>query len=275
MKIFNRRKLYIYLIALVIVELCLTMYLANWRSTFWNAVSSHNENVFIVYLIYFAIAALSLCFIGSYEGYLITLIALSYRTELTKKALKTTIDHMALSQIKQEDCLLYPQLLLNLIIGILRNACLLVIYGYFVVLVSPWYLLYPVIYAILSSLAGYKLAFPLINLNYINQNMEAKFRQCLTKRNYGKAFVNNFNLAKSTKLLGYWQIGVSQLSVVLPYICLASLYFSFRITFGILMQVASAMNSMTDCLGFYLQSFNDINKLLSCRKRLLEIGVLK
>lgn len=275
MKTFNRRKLYILLIVLVIVELGLTMYLANWRSTFWSAVESHDYHIFILYLGYFAIVALSLCFIGSYQQYIITLLGLSIRTTLTRRALNSKEEHIAKSQIIQEDCLVYPQLYLSLCIGGLRNTCLLIVYSYFVIAVSSWYLLYPLIYAIVSTVVGYKLALPLINLNYINQNMEASFRQLLTKINYGKAFVNNFNLAKATKRLGYWQIGSSQLSVVLPYLCLAPLYFTFKLTFGVLMQVASVMNSMTDCLSFYLNSFNDINKFLACKKRLGEIGVLK
>lgn len=274
MKTFKLNKLCVLLVLLVIVELCLTMYLASWRSTFWDAVEHHNYSVFVHYLIYFIIVALALCFVGSYEGYLITLVSLAMRTQLTKKALLTTIKHEALSQIQQEDCLKYPQLLIGLIVNGLRNLCLLFIYGYFVVKVNPLYLLYPVIYAIISSGIGYKLAYPLISLNYLNQNMEAKFRQHLTKINYGKAFVNNFHLAKATKILGYWQIGVAQISVVLPYICLASLYFSYKITFGTLMQVSSALNAMTDSLSFWLNSFNDINRLLSCRKRLQEIQVL-
>ncbi len=104
--------------------------------------------------------------------------------------------------------------------------------------------------------------------------MEARFRQLLTKRQYAKAFVNNYNLAKATKKLGYFQIGIAQISVVLPYICLSGLYFSYKISFGVLMQTASAINNMTDSLGFFLTSFNDINKVLAARKRLHEIGVL-
>lgn len=274
MKIFRLDKLCILLVILVMVELCLTMYLASWRSTFWDAVEHHNYSVFVHYLAYFIIVALALCFVGSYEGYLVTMVSLTMRTRLTKKALQTQVKHEALSQIQQEDCLKYGQLLVGLIVDGLRNLCLLFIYGYFVYKVNPLYLLYPFIYSLISSIVGYKLAFPLISLNYINQNMEAKFRQQLTKINYGKTFVNNFHLARATKLLGYWQIGVGQISVVLPYICLASLYFSYKITFGTLMQVASAPNSMTDCLSFWLNSFNDINKFLSCRKRLQEIQVL-
>lgn len=275
MKVFNKLKLGIALSILILIELALTMYLADWRSTFWNAVESRDYDTFIRYLVYFITVALTLCFVGSYEGYLITLVALTMRTTLTKKALKSNVGHIALEQIKQEDCLVYPTLLLNLIIGAIRNCCLLAIYSYFVIKVSSLYLIYPIVYAIVTSSVGYKLALPLINLNYINQNLEAKFRQQLTKINYGKVFVNNYNLAKHTKILGYWQIGTGQISVVLPYICLAGVYFSLKISFGVLMQAANALNSMTDCLSFYLNSFNDINKLLSCRKRLFEIGVLK
>lgn len=275
MKTFDRRKLYILLIALVVVELCLTMYLASWRNTFWSAVESHNYHIFMLYLGYFAVVALSLCFIGSYQQYIITILGLSIRTSLTRKALSSKMEHVAKSQIIQEDCLVYPQLYLSLCIGGLRNTCLLIVYSYFVVAVSPWYLLYPLVYAIVSTAVGYKLALPLINLNYVNQNMEAKFRQFLTKRDYGKAFVNNFNLASATKKLGYWQIGSGQLSVILPYLCLAPLYFAFKLTFGVLMQCASVMNSMTDCLSFYLNSFTDVNKFLACRKRLKELEVIK
>lgn len=275
MKTFKQTRIVALLILLVIIELCLTMYLAAWKSTFWDAVEAHNAHTFYLYIGYFLLAAMSLCFVASYETYLVSLLSFTQRTKLVRKALKSKSDHPTLSQIQQDDTLKYPLLLLNLTLGGIRNICLLCIYGYFVIQISPYYLLFPICYAILTSMVGYKIAFPLIDLNYLNQNIEAIFRKQLTKRVYGKVFVNNYNLAKATKRLGYWQIGVSQLSVVLPYLCLAGLYFSLQITLGTLMQVASAMNAMTDCFGFYLQSFNDINKFLSCKKRLQDIGVLK
>lgn len=274
MKLLNKTKLGVLLLLLILIELGLTLYLAMWRETFWSAVENKDYNTFIWYLGYFAGVALTLCFVVSYQQYITTILGLYFRTKLTKIALKSTISHDTMRQIKQEDCLAYPQLLLNLSVGLFRNVCLVGIYGYIILKVGILYIILPTGYAVLSTLICYKLAYPLINLNYLNQSTEAKFRELLSKISYAKAFRNNFELAKATKKLGYFQVGFGQTGVVLPYIFLSGLYFSTQITFGALMQCASAMNSLIDSMSFFTTSFNDINKLLSCKKRLKLIEVI-
>ncbi len=274
MKTLSKGSKIIGLILLVLVELGLTLYLAQWREVFWGAVESKDYTTFVWYLGYFAIVAMTLCFTVSYQQYLTTVLGLCYRTDLTKKALKSTVHHDTMRQIKQEDCFSYPQLALGLAVGLIRNICLVGIYVWIVAKVGVLYLTLPVLYSILATVVCYKLAYPLIDLNYFNQSTEAKFRELLSKVSYSKALRNNFELAKATKKLGYFQVGFGQIGVVLPYIFLSGLYFGSTITFGALMMTASSMNSLIDSLSFFTSSFNDINKLAASRRRLKMIGVL-
>lgn len=275
MKLINKKKIGAALILLIISELALTFYLATWRPVFWSAVEHKDFNTFVLYLGYFVIVAMSLCFIVSYQQYLTTVLSLSLRTKLTKKLLKIETDYPTAKQIKQEDGLLTPALTLSLGVGLFRNICLMAIYTYVIIQIGWVYVLLPVIYSILTTLLCYKLAYPLIKLNFGNQNAEAQFRETLNYKTYFAAYKSNFMLAIATKKLGYFQVGIGQIGVVLPYIFLSKLYFGSVISFGELMQIASAMGSLIDSMSYFINSFNDINKLSSCRKRLKIIGGIK
>lgn len=276
MKLPNLFKLILVMVVLTILECGLVGYIAYWREPFWDAVNTLNITKFIWYIGYFTIAALSACIISSYNQYIQSYTALIFRYRLSRKALKFKPDLVeGQSQRIQEDCLSYPMLLINLSVGLFRNVSLLSVFIF--ILVSKlglFYLILPIIYATIGTLLAAKLAKPLINLNYVNQVLEAKFRQILTKLNYAKVHKNNVILFKTTKHLAYFQYFYNQITVIIPYIILAPLYFSLKMTFGVFMQCASVMNSVIDCLSYFINSFNDINKLLSCRKRLKELEVI-
>lgn len=278
MKIYNIKFNIILLICLAIIDILGASYIAYWREWFWQSVSDKKLIEFMWLLSYFTTAALILCLSNSVGNYVQQRLALNWRRLLTRKCftnlskLKVTEGYQ---QRIQEDCRDYPLLLIMLIKVISVSAIMMVIYSFLIVKqVGIVYLLLPVAYALVATLIAGRIAKPLISLNYLNQVKEAAFRQILSKINYAKAHINNYNVFKKTKHLGYFQYFYNQISVIIPYVLLAPVYFAVLITFGVLMQVASCINHLIDSMSILINSFNDINRFLSCRKRLQELEVI-
>lgn len=278
MKLFNYKIQIAILIGLCLLDMSGVAYLVQWREHFWDAVSNKHYDVFLHLIVIFTAVALSLCAIGGLETYTQNKIALNWRRVLTRKVLKLEPVKFCvegISQRGQEDCRDYPLLFMDLIRQIGMQS-IMIIYFIVVIMQNTAYLfiLIPIVYSIISTGISYWIAHPLIKLNYVNQVLEAAFRQSLSKLDYGRVHRNNHKMFTKTKHLNYFQYFYGQISVIFPYIILAPMYFSGAIIFGVFMQVASTISHLTDALGIILGNFDKINKYLSCRKRLKELGVI-
>ena len=273
MKIFNLNKYIFILVFLVLLDCGIGTYIAWWREGYWSSLSNKEFYLWGKYILEFIAAALLSCGVSGYSQYLISVISLYWRTKLTQKALKLDYSRVEGHQQRiQEDCGRYPSILLSLIVALIRSVIMIVAFSYIILQHLSWYyLLIPLGYALIGTLLAGKIAFPLINLNYLNQVVEARFRQSLSHLNYLLAHRNNHQLFKKTKHLQYFQSFFNQITVIFPHLCLASLYFSGKIVFGVFMQVAAAMAEITNSLSVILLSFSDINNLISCHRRLREL----
>lgn len=277
MKIYNYKLQIAVLIFLCILDMGGLAYLVQWREEFWSAVSDKHYADFIHLMWIFSTVALGLCIVSGYETYIQNKLALNWRRVLTNKALKIIHERSieGMSQRIQEDCKDYPLLIIDLIKTFGMQFIMIIYYIWVIVAhIGILYAVLPMIYAGLSTGIGYYIAHPLIQLNYINQVLEAAFRQALTKLNYAKVHRNNSKMFKKTKHLQYFQSFYDQILYVFPYILLAPLYFGGKITFGVLMQLASAITRLTEALGTVVNNFDKINRFISCRRRLKEINVL-
>lgn len=277
MRIFNTKRWLIYLILLLIVECSIGSFVAWWREGYWSSVENKEFSNWVLYIVEFSIAAILSCLVSGGITYLSNMLGLSIRSTLTRKALKLG-NHINIeggSQRVQEDCKNYPALLIDLIVGLSRSTIMI---GVFTVIilqkVSIIYVLLPVVYALIGTLIGAKIARPLIGLNYINQVLEAKFRQNLRKVTYKDVHRNNYKLFRKTKYLNYFQSFYNQITVIIPHLILAGLYFSGIIVFGVFMQVAAAMVELIGSLSFILNAFGEVNLYISCRKRLKELSII-
>lgn len=276
MKVFNLNKYVFLLVFLVLLDCGIGTYLGFWRENYWNSVSNHQFSLWIRYIAEFIVAALLSCGVTGYSQYLISIVSLYWRTKLTKKALK--LDYSSIEghqQRIQEDCGRYPSLLLNLVVALIRSVIMIVAFSYIILQHLAWYyLLIPFGYAFIGTLVAGKIAFPLINLNYMNQVVEARFRQSLSRLNYLLAHNNNHKLFIKTKHLNYFQSFFSQITVIFPHLVLSFSYFSGKIVFGVFMQVAAAMSEITSSLSIIILSLSDINNLISCHRRLRELKII-
>lgn len=276
MKIFNFQWTLGLLICCLVVDLFITGYIGFWRNVFWSSVENRDLLVFSWYLGYFVIAALMGCFVSGQAQYLINYLGIAYRYRLTRGALKLNYDLIEGGRQRvQEDCANYPLLVLNLGYSAVRNLVLITIFSIIILLHLEWYyLLFPFVYVIIGTVFAKKIAKPLIFLNYLNQTLEARFRQTMMKLDYSKVHRNCISLFRTTKKLQYFQVFFNQITVIIPFLVLSVVYFAKKITFGTLMQCTSAMGSVIESSSFFINSFNDINRLLSCRKRLQELTLI-
>lgn len=277
MKLFNPVLYISFLVILVLVDCGLGAFIGVWREGYWGALEAKQFNLWLWYISQFSVVALISCLISGWSSYIGNIIGLHYRTKLTRKALKIhhNIEIEGKQQRIQEDCMNYPQLLIFLITGLFKSLVMICVFMTIIFIQLPyWYVIIAFLYAVLGTYLASKIAKPLINLNYLNQAVEAKFRQFLTKINYKSAHRNNIEIFKRLKFLNYFQSFYSQITVIIPHVLLLFVYFSGKITFGIFMQVAASIAELINNLSYFVNSFDDINRWLSCRKRLKEMQVL-
>lgn len=258
------------------IEIAIVLYLTYWRKIFWNYVEAKDYEHFLVYLAIFTVVALVLCAVTAFETYLTTRSSLKWRETLNAKALKLQhVDVENVNQRIQEDCNIYPELVVNIGFGVVKAIVYLVVFSIALVLAFKWeYLIIIFIYGILATVVAKWIANPLIDLNYKAQQMEATYRNDLTHANFGNCLLVLLGLAKKMRHLNCFQSFYGQLAVIIPICIVAHDYFTTAMLLGSLMQANSMMAVISEDLSFGINSFGNINKLLSCHRRLKELTVL-
>lgn len=272
------KKLIFILVLLSICEIILSLYLTFWREHFWSAVADRKAQDFIEQLGIFTLVALCICFISGISGYTLSLAAIKWREKLNAKAFavhKQNNNIENISQRIQDDCMKYPDLLLTLVFGGLKSVLYVIVFAASLILYFSWmFLVVLIVYSILGTIITHKIAKPLIKINYEQQRIEATYRNDLTLKSFNDCIFIMLGFAKKQKYLTYFQILYGQVGVIIPLIIIAPVYFSSTMTLGELMRFNSTASTVLDNMGYGVTSFGVFNKLLSCRRRLLEIGVL-
>lgn len=270
------RRYIIWLIVFATIEIALSLYLTLWREHFWNSVATKESGTFCHQLLVFLVVALVAGFVSGFSNYLVQLSTIEWRKLLTTRALllkESTIENI--SQRIQEDTSKYPELVLTLAFGTTKALFYIIVFATSVALSFEWWYV-PILlcYTLLGSFVASYIASPLIKLNYSQQKAEATYRSDLTISNFQDCVLLMFGIAKQTKYLTYFQSFYMQIAVVIPLIIIAPVFFTTGMTMGMLMRFNSLGNTILDSSGYGIQSWGQINMLLSCRKRLKEMGVL-
>lgn len=135
------------------------------------------------------------------------------------------------------------------------------------------------IYVLISSVFAFRIGRPLIQLNFANERLNANYRYSLIRlKEYAEsiAFYRGENMEKSMLLRQFdkvianlWQIiyrtlklsgfnlVVSQVSVIFPFIIQAARYFAGQIKLGDLIQTSQAFGKVQSALSFYRNSYDD------------------
>lgn len=270
-------KKYIALLCIAaLLEISLSLYLTIWREHFWNAISNKQSVTFCNQLLVFLGVALSCCFLSGISGYFISLATIKWREKLNFRAFSIQESRTEnLNQRIQEDCYKYPQLVLTLGVGLIKSFLYVIIFSCSLVIsFHSYYLLILLAYSIIGSYLAQKIAYPLIRLNYQQQNFEATYRNTLSIENFQDCLRIMLGLAKKQKHLTYFQQFYLQIAVVIPLIIIAPFYFNSPMTVGELMRFTSTSGTILDNMSYGISTWDSINMLLSCRKRLREINII-
>lgn len=134
------------------------------------------------------------------------------------------------------------------------------------------------IYVIIATWIAFRLGRPLIRLNFLNEKLTANFRYALMRlREYaenvafyqGAAIERNTLMGRFAALIGnVWalvyrslkfdgfNLAVSQVAVVFPFILQAPRFFSGAIKLGDVMQTSQAFGQVQDSLSFFRSSYD-------------------
>jgi len=248
-----------------------------WRNSFWESITAKDVPIFITQLEIFTVVALLYCFVAGMSVYIARLTALKWTNSLVDESYKL----FGVSQVKnlnqriEQDCMEYPDLFIQLFFGVIKSFGYILVFSFAIYYnFSIQYVLILLVYAILASVVTKYVAKPLIKMNYEQQGAAATFRNQIIKQNFIELFQITLGIARRSKYLSYTQTFFGQLSVVLPIIIIAPAYFTTGMTFGSLMQLQGSCNTLLDNLLMPMNSFAQINRLLSCRKRLKEVNIL-
>jgi len=134
------------------------------------------------------------------------------------------------------------------------------------------------LYVIVATWIAFRLGRPLIRLNFLNEKLTANFRYALMRLRenaeniafyqgalvergtllgrFGALIVNAWALVfRNLKFSGF-NLGVSQVAVVFPFILQAPRFFSGAIKLGDVMQTAQAFGQVQDSLSFFRESYD-------------------
>ncbi|UTL82736.1 ABC transporter ATP-binding protein/permease [Pseudomonas putida] len=134
------------------------------------------------------------------------------------------------------------------------------------------------VYVLIATWIAFRLGQPLIRLNFLNEKLTANFRYALMRLRenaeniafyqgaqvergtllgrFGALIVNVWALVfRNLKFSGF-NLGVSQVAVVFPFILQAPRFFSGAIKLGDVMQTSQAFGQVQDALSFFRESYD-------------------
>ncbi|MBR8060263.1 ABC transporter ATP-binding protein/permease [Burkholderia dolosa] len=148
------------------------------------------------------------------------------------------------------------------------------------------------LYAVVGSLIIQKVGHPLVSINYQQQRVEADFRFGLIrvrenaeqiafydgeKTENGNAhglFMrirdNWWRVMKYTKRLTFVLSFYGQIAIIFPLVVAAPRYFAGAFSFGVLMQISSAFNTVSDSFSWFINSYATLVEWRATVNRLRE-----
>jgi putative ATP-binding cassette transporter len=146
------------------------------------------------------------------------------------------------------------------------------------------------LYVIVATLIAFRLGRPLIRLNFLNEKLTANFRYALVRlREYAEniAFYQGAAIERDTLLARFsalianvwamvyrslkfdgFNLAVSQVAVVFPFLLQAPRFFSGAIKLGDVMQTSQAFGQVQDSLSFFRTSYDSFAQYRATLDRL-------
>lgn len=145
----------------------------------------------------------------------------------------------------------------------------------------PGYLVWAaLIYATFATIITHLIGRPLVNLNFNRQRFEADFRFNLVRvrenseqiallrgeqaergrllDRFGAIVANWLEIMSRTKKVTFFTVSAAQTAVVFPFVVISPSYFAGHGQLGILVQTATAFDSVRAALSFFVDSYRDL-----------------
>lgn len=280
-----------------------------WYNYFYNALQAYNLPSTLKLLAVFCVLAAFYIVIAVYRYYISQLFALGWRRWLTDQVLNRWLEKRAYYYLEtfdvktdnpdqriQEDINSLIASSISLTVGLvsavttfpafiyilwtlsgvlaipLGSLGTLHIYGYLV-----WVGL---IYNLIGTLITFKIGYPLVNLNFEQQQREATFRfsaidlrshaeqvalyrgeghqKNILNFHFGRVLENWYAIILRQKLLLWFTAGFNQIAILLPLLAALPNYFGKVFLLGGLMQTISAFGRVQDSLSYLITSYTQI-----------------
>ena len=316
------------LAAVIAAELAIvgiTVLLNQWNSRFYNALQERNWDTFVTEINYFCVLAAIFTVIAVYQLYLNQWLQIRWRRWMTAHYLGQWLhqaNHYRMQlqgdaadnpdQRMTDDVKLFVERTLNIGVGLLSsivtlasfvvilwglsNAAPLHLFGQDFAI--PGYLVWgALIYSVLGTILTHLIGWPLVGIDFRQQQYEADFRFNLVRVRenseqiallrgdeaererllvrFGRVVENWLAIMSRTKKLTAFTASYSQASVIFPYILVAPAYFAEKIQLGGMMQTASAFSSVQGALSFFISIYRQLAEWQAVVNRLdgFEAGI--
>ena len=316
------------LAAVIAIELAIvgiTVLINQWNSRFYNALQERNWDNFVSEIIYFSVLAAIFIMLAVYQLYLNQWLQIRWRRWMTAQYLGDWLDkanhyRMQLQgdaadnpdQRMTDDVKLFVDRTLNIGVGLLSsivtlasfvtilwglsNAAPLHMFGREIAF--PGYLVWgALIYSVLGTILTHMIGWPLVGIDFRQQQYEADFRFNLVRVRenseqiallrgedaererllvrFGRVVENWLAIMSRTKKVTAFTASYSQASVIFPYVLVAPAYFAEKIQLGGMMQTASAFSSVQGALSFFITIYRQLAEWQAVVNRLdgFEAGI--
>ena len=297
----------------------------NWNKYFYNALEDKDLAAFKYQLLRFLFLASATIIVAVTQTYLRQLLIIRWRRWLTNRYISGWLDHRAYYRLQltnsstdnpdqriADDIAAFINLTLSLSLDLLTA---LVTLGSFAAILwnlsgstsffgidIPGYMLWVALfYSIAGTWLVSKIGWPLVGLNFQQQQVEADFRFSLVRVRENaegialyagekqearglqggfSAVIANFRAIMRQQLrLNWFSTGYAQFAIVFPFIVAAPRYFAGALQLGGLMQTASAFSTVQGSLSWFVGAFSSIadwrarvNRLTSFETALEALG---
>jgi len=274
------RKVLLYVagcVALAALDIYGTSWFVHWRETFWEGIKAVNVARFWHDIGTFSGMAGLLVFASAYFSYLQNILGIHLRNKKIREFVTHGVEkYSEIPNYKQRieaDTTMYYALGISLSMGLVKAAVLLIVFLYLLVTMvhSTTIILVVAAYVVISTMISRIIAKPLIKLEYDLQTLNTNFRDSMCLTRLADVIALTKVWANKTKLVNLFQSCFMQISVIIPYVMLAPMYFTGHMSFGLLMAAGSLIGQLIADAGWIIGSVDQINKFHSARIRLNEL----
>ena len=317
------------LAAVIAIELAIVginVLLNQWNSRFYNALQERNWDNFVSEIIYFSVLATIFIVLAVYQLYLNQWLQIRWRRWMTSHYLGDWLhqaNHYRMQlegdaadnpdQRMTDDVKLFVDRTLNIGVGLLSSIVTLASFVAILWGLSndaplhlfgqeyaiPGYLVWgALIYSVLGTILTHLIGWPLVGIDYRQQQYEADFRFNLVRVRenseqiallrgedaererllvrFGRVVENWLAIMSRTKKVTAFTASYNQASVVFPYVLVAPAYFAQKIQLGGMMQTASAFSSVQGALSFFISIYRQLAEWQAVVNRLdgFEAGIV-